>query len=458
MRYFIPVLLLAVSITSAYGRAVKFAHAQSYAVPAPDSTPGCVAVGDFNRDGYPDIVVTDHYNSVSVFIANHNGTFKSPITYLLSFYVTGCVAVGDINKDGKLDLVVVGGDTTGNGLALFMGNGDGTFTGPTYQKTPLAGASLKGVLVDLNHDHNLDIFVGGNGSSIELLGDGRGNFVAGPWQNSSGDDVAVGDFSGDGNPDIVLSDYFAAEVGILLGNGDGTFQTPIINSGFFQPLGLAVGDFNRDGKLDVAVTDVGIVIMLTGNGDGTFTHTGQWYAGDPGSIVAADFNKDGKLDLATTNVSGNALSTMLGHGDGTFASFVDFPVGTNPGFLAVADFNRDGSLDVVTTNYGDDTMSVLLNAAGTFVRVTSSLNPSTSGQSVTFTATVKGSVNTTSVPTGAVIFKDGAITLGSVSLSAGKASFTTSSLAVGKHKLTATYSGSSTFNPNTSGTLVQTVN
>ena len=146
---------------AAVNRPITFGPAHTFS--SSIDQPGCISAGDFNRDGVTDLVVANHFNSVAVFIGKGRGAFQAPVVYTLSFYVTGCVAVGDFDGDGKLDFAVVGGDTTGNGLALFMGRGDGTFNGPTYSLTELAGASIFPVAGKFNADHALDLFVGGNG-------------------------------------------------------------------------------------------------------------------------------------------------------------------------------------------------------------------------------------------------------------------------------------------------------
>lgn len=423
-----------------------------------------VAIGDFNRDGNPDLAVSSTFNQVSIFLGNGDGTFAGPTIYNLTFYVTGSVTVGDFNSDGKVDLAIVGGDTSGNGLAFLSGNGDGTFNAPIYFATTLAGSAITAVPEDFNHDHNLDLFVGGNGSSQVILGDGTGNFQNGQLENVYGFGVAVSDFNHDGNLDVaatqVYPNFNATGVSILLGNGDGTFQSPQAYSGLEAPLGVSTGDYNGDRKVDLAVSDYvfDTVVILQGNGDGTFTNIGQWFAGlSPGKVAVSDFNADGKADLAVSDYGGIGVAVLPGKGDGTFPSLTYRATGAGPSDLAALDLNHDGASDLVVVNNLDDTFSVLLNAAGTYVTLTSAPNPSLVGQTVTFTATVQGSLLTTPAPSGSVLFKDGTTALGSASLTGGIASFTISTLSQGTHNVVAMYSGDADFNPNRSAILLQKV-
>jgi FG-GAP-like repeat len=208
------------------------------------------------------------------------------------------------------------------------------------------------------------------------------NYPTGPF--SSPFKVAIGDFNQDGIPDLVAANAYdsvrAGTVGILLGNGDGTFRASTeYGAGGVETFSVAAGDFNGDGKLDLVVANGGDGVtpgsanvgVLLGNGDGTFMPAVAYSAGTLGRdfVTVGDFNGDGKLDIVATAGSVNGflggVSVLLGKGDGTFASAVVYPTGVAPGSIAVADFNGDGRLDLAVAN--DTSVSVLLGRGdGTF--------------------------------------------------------------------------------------------
>jgi hypothetical protein len=230
------------------------------------------------------------------------------------------------------------------------------------------------VVSDFNGDGKPDLAVANRLSTSDslLLGNGDGTFqsaqsFAVPSRFSS---LAVGDFNGDGKADLAETDDASSSVNILLGNGDGTFQAPLSFPVGNNPGGVVVGDFNGDGKPDLAVNTTGGVSVFLGNGDGTFRSAQN--LGIAGAVVIGDFNGDGKADLAVTNVNG-LVSVFLGNGDGTFQAAQNSTVGSI-GALAVGDFNGDGRLDLVVTHSNGivpsvpgNTISVLLgNGDGTF--------------------------------------------------------------------------------------------
>ena len=170
-----------------------------------------LAAGDFNGDGIPDVaVVSSNTMTATILLGNGDGTFSPKGVLTLSAYMTGVVA-GDFNGDGKLDLAV---SSLGAGypyqsfLAVFLGNGDGTFTPVSSSPSVSAGAAVFAA-ADLNADGKLDLVVNTYGLPQILLGNGDGTFVQGPattFANPPGagvNVVAVADFNGDGVPDLL---------------------------------------------------------------------------------------------------------------------------------------------------------------------------------------------------------------------------------------------------------------
>jgi hypothetical protein len=154
-------------------------------------------------------------------------------------------------------------------------------------------------------------------------------------------------------------------ISILLGNGDGSFQNPVLYpAGTNSRVGI-VADFNSDGNLDLAVanyTDNDVSILL-GNGDGSFRAPLNYPVGaNPNALKGADVNGDGKLDLITANQGSNSVSVLLGNGDGTFHTHTDYPAGLGPSDVAVGDFNADGRLDLAIADNSGARASILLQA------------------------------------------------------------------------------------------------
>ncbi len=446
-------------------------------------SPYSIATGDFNGDGIPDLAITSsscpgypncNPGTIAILLGNGNGTFQGP-----SVFSTGPetdpqgVAVGNFGNN-VADVAVANYST--NTVGVMVGAGNGTLTSlVTYAveggPTTVATADLRGVgIQDLVVTNSLS-----NAVSV-LLGNGDTTFnPATNYQvGNTPVAVAIGDFNGDNIPDLAVVNQTdnPPTVGILLGKGDGTFDQSTyksysVGSGG-NPTAITTGNFSGNGILDLAVADSAKhqVKILMGNGDGTFQKVQAYAAGtSPSSIVMADFNGDGKLDLALTgpplgSSAGNVVSLLLGNGDGTFGSatvpYTLFGVGYLSYAAVVGDFNGDGKPDVAVATGGSDTVSVLLNAQGTVVSTSSSANPSSFGQSVTFTTTVSATTNTGILPTGTVTLMNGATTLGSGTLVSGQASVTTTALPVGTDTVSAVYSGDSNYQPNTI-TLTQTV-
>src|SRR5579871_6986492 len=181
-------------------------------------------------------------------------------------------AAGDFNGDGKTDLALA--SSASSNVFILLGNGDGTFQAPTTFAVPNLLQSL--AVADFNGDGKADIVTADPGSGVNiLLGKGDGTFQAavpytvnpGAGSGSQAAFVLVGDFNGDGKPDVVTINANSSTLSTLLGVGDGTLQSPTIFAIPAQALRLVAGDFNGDTKTDLA-TNNGFVLL--GKGDGTF--------------------------------------------------------------------------------------------------------------------------------------------------------------------------------------------
>ena len=293
------------------------------------------------------------------------------------------VVAADFNNDGNLDLATA--DFTSSDVSILLGNGNGTFQRAQHFSTTYSASAL--VVGDFNHDGNLDIAVTEYGFNTPgllaiFLGQGDGSFKAGAVYQIGNLPYAVtaADFNGDGNIDLATANNGDNTVGVLFGNGDGTFQSPVTYPAPLPERVLGV-DLNHDGHPDLEIlaycgTDPhncpnGAVQVMLNNGNGTFGNPTYYAVGvGPDGIAAADLNHDGNIDLAVANNNFEAPSTvsiLIGNGDGTFKPAVNYAVGAGPAGLAIADLNGDGNEDIAVANVGDGTASVLLGKGnGTF--------------------------------------------------------------------------------------------
>jgi hypothetical protein len=373
-----------------------------------------VAVADVNRDGKPDLLVTNYCGEdctqgrVDVLLGNGDGTFQPAVSYASGGSIASSVAVADVNGDGNADLVVTNFCTSSincsaldgvfgslGAVTVLIGNADGTFQSAVTYGSGGYGA-LSVAVEDVNGDGKPDLLVANhspitNGSVGVLIGNGDGTFQTAVTYGSGGIDaswITVADVNGDGKPDVLVINQINGSgngvLGVLLGNGDGSFKTAVpYGSGGYDSMSVAVADLNGDGKLDVLVTNFcpvsnsdcdnyrvsGTVGVLLGNGDGSFQPVVTYRSGGvfAWSVAVGDVNGDGKPDLLVTNYISSSVGVLLGNGNGTFQPAMTYDSGGNPTNFAAADVNGDGSPDVLVANYcmgnctGEGVVGVLLN-------------------------------------------------------------------------------------------------
>lgn len=236
-----------------------------------------------------------------------------------------------------------------------------------------------GALGDFNGDGKPDLAVANNGTSniSVLLGNGDGTFGTKTdydvGQQAYG--VVITDLNSDGKLDIVAETSFSLTEGVsvLLGNGNGSFQTHVdyLFSGLAQPKSILASDFNNDNKPDIVVINGSGASVLLGNGDGTLKPPVNYGSSNfATSVAVGDYDADGKIDLAVSSYgfgSNGVVSIMLGKGDGTFFPSVNYSSAPSPFSIVKGDFNGDSKLDLATANLQVDSVSILLgNGDGTF--------------------------------------------------------------------------------------------
>ncbi len=298
--------------------------------------PTWIATGNFNAktntSGIIDLAVANQVdNTVSILLGNGDGTFavapSSPLV-LPSGASPTAIAVGDFNKDGFADLAVV--NMTANTVSIFLGNGDGTFKTPTTVVTGSAPTSIVAEAFNPSNPSLIDLAVTNSvDNTLEIfIGNGDGTFQKGVTYATGVTPVYVAsaDVNVDGNLDLVVADSGAAtasntvgnSVSVFLGNGDGTFILPGGTRMDFpagtNPTSIAIADYNQDGLLDLAVTATGdnSFALLLGAGGGAFNSPIEVPVGTtPDSVATADFNGDGLPDLAISNFGSNSVSVIL---------------------------------------------------------------------------------------------------------------------------------------------------
>ena len=316
-----------------------------------------IVAADFNGDGLLDVATAG--DLLSVFLGNGDGTFAPPIEITTNTYGSSYISAADFNGDGVPDLAL-------NVFSLghpqvFLGHGDGTFQTPSELPVIFGNFLTTG---DFNADGRADVAVSGIEGIYVFLGDGHGGFAAPVISGPSAPSFVVGDFDGDGFPDLAV-DFFD-EVRIELGNGDGTFADGQVLPTSPGPDVLATGDFDLDGRLDLAVSvyQSQIFYVFHGLGNGGFgPGIATPWSGQLNAILLGDFDANGRLDVAGL-LQNFVIETLMADSTGAFATALQYPTGGTSDVghrlsLAIADLTGDGNADVAVTNLTTPNIGIL---------------------------------------------------------------------------------------------------
>ncbi|CAF2712982.1 unnamed protein product [Rotaria sp. Silwood2] len=346
------------------------------------SNPVSIVAGDFNHDNQLDFAtVNNGTNNVAVFLRYAIKMFANQTTYSTGYNSQPrWVALGDFNNDSLLDIAVA--NTKSFSVSIFLGYGNGTFTA---QNTFSDGSSSRPYFIavgDFNNDSALDLAVANSGTNnvAILFGYGNGSFgrraIYSTGPRSSPHSIALNDFNSDSLLDIAVANYGTDNIGILLGYSNGTFtaQTTFSTGNGSLPVSIALGDFNNDSLLDITVANLGTnnVGILLGDGNGTFRNQMSFATGGnsgPSSVSVSDLNNDSMLDIAVTNLVDDNVGILFGCANGSFENVMTYSVGygSNPISLTFGDFNNDNVIDIVVTNYGSNNIGLLFGYGdGTF--------------------------------------------------------------------------------------------
>lgn len=311
-----------------------------------------LSAGDFDGDGKADLAaLATGSNVVIVLVGNGDGTFRPAVRSAATSAMIGMVAA-DFDLDHKLDVAALVRYNNANAVALIRGRGDGRFGAVVDSPGPGVNESVAGMITaDVDGDGKIDL-IGtqpGEDGLLIWLGRGDGSFRA-PRQVPAGRQpmsIAQADLNGDGKIDLVTTNVVGHDISVLLGTGDGTFQDPVHHPVAGDITAIVVSDVNGDGRPDLmlSVSDNGanerLALMLNTGSD--FADPVPICAGVSAPLVVADLDGDGDVDLIVAKPQDGVLRVLLGNGDGTFTANLTVLSSWSP---LAGDFDQDGKLDL----------------------------------------------------------------------------------------------------------------
>jgi hypothetical protein len=320
---------------------------------------------DATGDGFLDLALPDLLGgSFQILAGSGDGTFQALSPVAGSENVTELIT-GDLNSDGEPDLVALAGANGASEVRILLGSGGGAFGPPVV--TPVAQPGAAGALADFDADSKPDLALAISGSATDLVlfGDGLGGFSSQLAVPNGGDSftflrsIHAADFNGDGAQDLLTVVDFPLNLGILLGNGDGSFQPLLVTAVPRRPRSAATGDLNGDSLLDLAVGVDGGVDLFLGNGQGGLQLLQSLAGGFTVRTALLDLDGDALLDLTAVEADPSSILVALGNVDGTLQAPARFSTGAFPSTGVEGEFTGDGLIDLIALNNNSASLSLL---------------------------------------------------------------------------------------------------
>jgi hypothetical protein len=321
--------------------------------------------------------------------------------HYLGAALCGLALLGGCGRIGDLDDVEFGtagpddaggdgieGEAPGSGGSISESCQDGVLTPGEYcqiqpPEAPSAGIDPCSLSVaDFDADGRPDLAVpnsdwnatsGGASVASILRGYGNGTFAsvqsytAGAWLPVG---LAVGDFDGNGRPDIATANWQSQQAYVLSNQGGGmSFDSPVATNLDGDASSIAAGDIDNDGQDDLLVnTPVGIALLRGGPDGATLYDTLGVGTGISMHAQLADIDEDGQLDLVSAVADGeDRIIVFHGAGDGSFFEQAEYPLGGDPAWVVVGDLNMDDDLDLAIAAYEQNAVTLYVgNARGGF--------------------------------------------------------------------------------------------
>jgi len=351
------------------------------------------AIGHLNDDDFADIVCGDSAKTL-ILLGHGNGYFYTASCFPIGGFFEGYAVLGDLDEDGSTDIILpkyrLSPDDPSDSMTVLLNDGSGTFSQDSIYNVgiivePWTGTYSDIDVSDFDGDGVLDVVCapsaytyGPYQPAIKFLkGNGDGTF-GDLIESETGDELTAIHpvyFNQDGFLDLVVLPpwyLYGNEIGLMLGSGDGSFETlhwhPILSYLYIEKLDdFLTGDFNDDGYQDILIQRRGIwetggLDILFGDGDTTFQIAPQYEVGiNPNSVVSADFNSDHHQDLATANTVGKTITILLNDGSGNFSGEpIEIDVLGDPFIIKTTDLDSDGNIDLIASDTLNTRLIMLL--------------------------------------------------------------------------------------------------